>query len=169
MNQKGRNPATIKAADELTENELLVRPVWKFINDDEIGELAVQPVRALPAKNLDGKVVGCPVTFSNGSTHFAMLGNVDSMSPPITREFLTISILKSCKWIHLSRYFDPDYKSNGPDAFAKNIGSGRKDIFPISYDLRRYSKGAFQSLVGEISENPKKRLSQKERIALAVP
>jgi hypothetical protein len=69
----------------------------------------------------------------------------------------------------LFRYFDPDYKSNGPDAFSKSIGLRKEKIFPISYDLRKYSKGIVKSLVGEILEKPKKKLSNKERIALAVP
>lgn len=158
-----------KMADKLKEKDFLAHPVWEFINDDEIGELAVKPIKKLPAKNLDGKLVGCQVIFSNGSTHFAMLGNIDSENPKATHEFLSISILKKGKWLHLSRYFDPDYHSNGPDALSKIFGLSKKEIFPISYDIREYSKGVVQSLVGKILEKPKDRLSQKERIALAVP
>jgi hypothetical protein len=74
MKQKEKRPYMAKAVGKLMEKDFLAQPVWEFINDDEIGELSVLPIKKLPAKNLDGKVVGCQVAFSNGSFHMTFDG-----------------------------------------------------------------------------------------------
>ena len=158
-----------KNADMLTEKDFQAHPVWQFVDANDKGELSVRPVKALPSRNLDGKLVGCRVSFANGSTHFAMLGNINSENHRQTEHFLTLSIWKEGKWFHLSRYFDPDLRKRGPDALSKFVGLKKSDIFPVSYDLRKYSKGVVHSLVGNIEALPKEKLSRKEIIALAVP
>jgi len=42
-------------------------------------------------------------------------------------------------------------------------------VFPITYDLRRYSKGVPTILVGKILKEPRQRLTKAEWIKLAVP
>ena len=46
-----------KLVDELTEYDVAQHSVWRFLNDDSIGELVVSPVKRLPVKDLLGKVV----------------------------------------------------------------------------------------------------------------
>lgn len=157
-----------KVVDELTEKDFQTHPVWEFSSIEEPDETVVVPIKKLPTPNLDGKIVGCEVIFSNGSSHTAMLGNVDTENPKSTEQFLGISIWKNGKWFHLSRYFDPDYKQNGPAALSKFVGVNVQEIFPISYDIRKYSRGKKGSLVGKILKEPRKRLSSEDRIELSL-
>lgn len=157
-----------KVADDLTDKDFQNHPVWKFSSKEEPDETAVVPLKKLPVQNLDGKIAGCKVKFSNGTEHMAMLGNIDTGNPDITEHFLSVSIWKSGKWFHLARYFDPDHKRKGPTALARFLGVKVSDIFPISYDIRKISNGRKGSLVGKVFKEPRKRLSSEERIELAL-
>ena len=42
----------IKSLDGLTVDDFKVHPVWEFLNDDELGEMMMQPVD-LPIESLD--------------------------------------------------------------------------------------------------------------------
>lgn len=52
---------------------------------------------------------------------------------------------------------------------AKFLGLEVDDVFPISYDLRPYSKGLDQALVGVVRKEPREKLELDDLMALAVP
>jgi hypothetical protein len=43
----------IKPVESLTVADFQARPVWEWLNDDEIGETMLQPVEMLPVESLD--------------------------------------------------------------------------------------------------------------------
>ena len=143
--------------------------VWEFVNDDDTEETAVRPVRRLPARNLDQRVVGTQVTLANGTKVWAIIGNVETSDARITEQFLTLTIERAGQWFELARYHDVDYKQHGPIQLAEFLGLGIDDIFPVSYDLRAYSEGVADALLGVVRKEPRERLNRDELLALAVP
>jgi hypothetical protein len=158
-----------KLIEDLTKSDFTAYPVWIFINDDEEGEMALKPVKKMPTKNLDGKVVGCQVLFANGTSHTAMLGSVDVDNPKRTEQFITLSVEKDGKWFRLSRYFDHDFKKNGPDGLADFMGLKTSEVFPVSYDIRKFSGGKAAALLGTFTEVPRVTMARQERMDLAFP
>jgi hypothetical protein len=51
---------------------------------------------------------------------------------------------------------------------AQFLGLQVDDVFPISYDVRRYSQGNPAALAGGILKEPRERLTQGEIMALGV-
>jgi hypothetical protein len=158
-----------KRVENLTEADLVASSVWQYVNSDERGETLVRPVKRLPVKNLTGKEVATRVTLANGSTPWALIGNIDVTNPRLTGHFLTLSILRDGQWFTMARYHDFDAAERGPDALAKFCGLGVDDVFPISYDIAHASLGDPSTLVGMIEKEPRERLTRAQIIALAVP
>jgi hypothetical protein len=109
----------IKPVELLTVTDLEAHPVWEYLNDDEIGETMVRPVEKLPVESLDCKEVGTQVRLANGSQVWATIGNVDVAHPRATQHYLFLSIERGGEWFHLARYFDFDFTTHGPEAFAQ--------------------------------------------------
>src|ERR1041385_1684431 len=98
----------IKNVDELTIGDLKAFPIWEFINVDEVGEMAVRPIRRIPGKSLDGRLVGTQVRLANGTTVGADIGNIDAKNPKSTKHFLTLSVHRNGRRFTMARYHDSD-------------------------------------------------------------
>jgi hypothetical protein len=159
----------VKSVDSLRVLDLQAHAVWQYANREGSDETAVRPVKHVPVANLTGKVVGTQVQLANGEHVWALIGNVDASNPRLTEHFLTLSIERDGRWFTLSRYHDLDYAENGPEALATLFGLPVEDVFPISYDIRKYAKGDAAALSGQIRKEPRERLSRAEIIAMAVP
>jgi hypothetical protein len=159
----------IKPVDALQVADLQNYPVWQYTNRDPSDETAVRPVKKIPVANLDGKIVGTQVQLRNGEHVWALIGNLDSANPEFAEHFITLSIERNGSWFHLARYHDFNYAESGPEALAHFLGLHLNEVFPISYDVRKYVKGNPATLAGAIRREPRKKLSRAEIIALAVP
>jgi len=157
-----------KHAESLQVADFIAHPVWEFINNDLLGETAVRPVLELPVESLNGRLVGAQVHLANGNEMWALIGNVSVDDPTSTEHFLSISIYRDHQQFFLPRYFDYDYADKGPDALAQFLGLPTNDVFPISYDIKRYVKGDSTALVGKILKEPRQKLTRAELIAMAV-
>ena len=144
----------VKPIESLQVSDFNACPVWEYVNDDELGETVVRPVKRIPAVSLTGRVVATKVRLANGDLRWALLGNVDLENPRLTEHFLWISVIHKGKRFHLARYHDYDYAENGPHALAQFLGLGVDQVFPISYDISRYAKGDPAALVRKISKAP---------------
>jgi hypothetical protein len=151
--------------ESLAASDLQTHPVWQL----EDGGVHVKPVKRWPVESLLGKLVGTRVRLANGSEVWAILGNLSPRNPRSTQHFLTASIERDGKWFALARYHDFDAAARGPEALASFLGLAVADVFPISYDVRRYAKGDPAALAGTIEREPRERLNRAEIIALAVP
>jgi hypothetical protein len=159
----------MKLVEDLQIADFKEHAVWQFVNDDALGETAVQPVESIPVPTLCGKVIGTTVKLANGRTAWTTLCSIDENDPRSTEQFLALSLERDGKWFHLARYHDFDYDTRGPEALANFLGLVVDDAFPISYDLSRFVEGNPTALVGKIPKDPRERLSQDELITLAVP
>jgi hypothetical protein len=161
---------TSKPADALTVDDLKRHPVSRFVNDDSINETAVQPIAHVPVTSLDGKLAGTQVRLANGTVTWAVVGNVVTSNPRLTRHFREISLERNGQWFHLARYHDYDCNERGPDALAQFLGLSVDQVFPIAVDLRQLVRCTDPTvLMSDIELNPSEQLSRKEVIALAVP
>lgn len=159
----------VKPVECLTVADLRAWPVWQYTNRDASGETLVGPVKRIPVATLAGKEVGVQVQLSNRNEVWALIGNVDVHDPRLTEHFLTLSVERDRKWFSLARYHDFDYCERGPDALAAFLDLPVDEVFPISYDIRRYVQGDPAALSGKIFKEPRERLTRSEIIALAVP
>ena len=159
----------VKPVDSLRVLDLQAHPVWQYADREGSNETLVRPAKQVPVANLTGKVVGTQVQLANGERVWALVGNVDASNPRLTEHFLTLSIERSGQWFTLSRYHDFDYAEHGPEALAILLGLPIDDVFPITYDIRKYAKGDAAALSGQIRGEPRERLSRAEIIAMAVP
>lgn len=162
--------SSVKPISAVTENEFRHNPVWEFIEEitseamDESWAFAM-PDR--PVTNLAGRVVASEVTLANGSTAFAVFGNIDCLNAEKTSVFLNISFMKNGLVFHLAWYFDCDFNDKaGATALASFLGLQVADIFPIKYDLTHLVQGNSQALRGVIPLEPARRLSDDERMKL---
>ena len=162
------NKSELKTPDTLTPLDLRKNPVWEFVNDDELGELAMRPIRKLPVKNLNGRLVGTELILANGQKVFGLLGNVKVNNPKFNKHFMTVSVERDGQWFMMSRYHDYDAADRGPAALAAFLGMTIDNIFPISYNISNVSLGESESLVGCIPKEPQERLTRAQVIALAV-
>ena len=159
----------VMSVESLTVADVASSPVWKYTNSDGKGELVVRAETKLPVKNLTGRLVGTQVRLANGMHTWALIGNVDANNPRLTEHFLTVSIERAGKWFALARYHDYDYADRGPDALSQFLGMPIDDIFPIVFDVRKYSLGNPAALTGSIGKAPREVLSRADIIAMAVP
>ncbi len=158
----------IKPAESLTVADFEAHPVWEFLNDDEIGETMVRPVKKIPVRSLANKILGTQVRLANGLQVWATIGNFDVTNPRATQHFLFLSIERGGKWFHLARYFDFDFTGRSPDALARFLGLSVDDVFPISVDVRRYVQGNPAALTAIVLKEPRERLTRAELIAMSV-
>jgi hypothetical protein len=98
-----------------------------------------------------------------------LFGNLDVRNGKLTEHFLTFSIFHDDTWCGLSRYHDFDYLEHGPSAMAHFLKLDIDEVFPIYFDIRRFSLGNEEVLSGQIMKNPVNKLSRGEIVALAVP
>jgi len=157
----------IKDVNALTVADLKAFPVWEYVNDDEKGEMAVRPVRT-PVSSLSGRLVGTVIRLANEAEVWALIGNVDASKPRPTQHFLTLSVFRDEQCFTLARYHDVDAHKRGPQALADFLGLPIDQVFPISYDLSRFSKGDLAALTGRIEKEPRERLTRDELIKLSV-
>jgi len=157
-----------KPAEQLTINDIERFPIWSFINDDDLGETLVESVEEIPVGDLSGKLVGTKVKFANGTEHWAIMGNINVESYQQTKHLLTISIFVNNMIFHLARYHDHEFAVAGPNVFAKFANMPIDEIFPIMYDLSKYSTGDLRVLIGRIEAEPTEKLSREEIIAMVI-
>ena len=159
----------MKDVSELTVSDLRKHPVWTFSGNDSPRETAVRPVKKLPVQSLSGALVGCEVRFASGKIAMALLGNLDVERPHLTEHFLTLGVFRDDGAIfHLARYHDIGAGRRGPDALATFLKMKKREIFPISWDVRHVVAGDSAALHGVIPESPKTRLTSSEIITLAL-
>ena len=157
-----------KAAESLQQRDFQEHPVWQFVNNDGAGETMVRPIKKLPIKTLDSKLIAADFRLANGQRIFGYLSNV-SQNPKLNEYFLTISVFLDRKTFHLARYFDAEYDKDGPSAIADFFQLPLHDIFPIEYDLTPHCIGENEILKGIYPIEPKNKLSLRELTMLAVP
>jgi len=157
-----------RPVNTLTVKDLRMNPVWKFTNRETSDETAVKPARRLPVSTLDGHVVGTQVRLANGARKWAMLSNLDVHYTHLTEHFLTLSIFHRRQWFHLARYHDFDRRECGPEALCRFLGLKLAEVFPLSYDVRKYVRGAPSAGAGQIRAKPRRKLTHAEIIASAV-
>jgi hypothetical protein len=158
-----------KPVENLQQADLEAFPVWQYANDDALGETVVFPVEQRPVQNLANRLVTCPLRLANGTYVWGLLGNVVADNPGLTEHFLSLSVLKGSKWFTLARYHDFNYSEFGPEALANFLGLRTGDVFPTNYDITAYVIGDAAALAGCVYQEPRKRLTRAEIIALAVP
>jgi hypothetical protein len=159
----------LKRVEDITVADLEVFPVWQYDNTDgPLGETTVHPVQNIPVQNLDGRMVGTRVRLANGVAVWALISNVDSNDPYATQHFLTLSVFKKGKCFHLARYHDVASDKRGPEALAAFLSLPIDEVFPIAYDLSRFSSGERASLVGTIPKEAPEKLSDEQLISLAL-
>jgi hypothetical protein len=158
-----------KKAELLTTADLQQAPVWEFVNDDELGETAMRPIKKLPVKNLASRLVGTEVRLANGNKVWGLLGNVKVTNPKLNEHFITLSVERDGIWFTMARYHDIERKERGPQALAKFLRLRIDEVFPISYDISRFSLGDPAALVGTLDKEPQEKLTRAQIIGLAVP
>jgi hypothetical protein len=160
----------IKDANALTVADLKAFPVWEYLNDDDekYGEMAVRPVKRTPVDNLEGRLVGIQVKLANGAEVWALIGNVATSNPRLTQHFVTLSVFRDGQCLTLARYHDVGADKRGPQALAAFLGLTIDEVFPISYDVSRFSKGDPAALAGRIEKEPREKLTRAQLIKLSV-
>ena len=171
MAKRKRRPDGVKLIDELGADDFRCAPVWEFVGEleDELDETAVRPVDTLPVDDLDDKIVGTEVVFANGRRSWAIIAGVDVDDPRKTEHFVGISLERDGRWFPVANYAAFDYEEQSPERAAEFLGLRVDEVFPISYDLRKFALGESASLVGQIPKEPRERLSLEERFALMFP
>jgi hypothetical protein len=158
----------MKLISSLRVADLEKHPVWQFTTDGD-EDTAIGPVKRLPVSTLARKVVGTRLQLANGDCVWGVIGNLDTKNAEMHEHFLTLSIKRMSRWFHLARYHDVDYSDRNPQALARFLGLGVDEIFPITYDVRKYVKGNPATLTGRVLKEPRVRLTRAEIIAMAVP
>jgi hypothetical protein len=158
-----------KDVTKLTEQDFVSHPLWRYLNDDSLGELIVESVDEWPVPDLSGFVVGASVILKSGKICTAVFSNVDVSSSERNSHFLALSIWNNRRRFHLARYHDRAQEKFGPQALANLLGLSVDDVFPIKYDLTQFVLNANASvLINEVPLEPKNRLTRREIISLAV-
>ena len=157
---------TKKTIDTISVGDIQTNPVWKFCRG---GEMVIEPVKKIPCTTLSGRIVGTQVELADGTMVWALLGNVDTENPAISKHFMTLSIESRGDWFHLARYHDYDYEEHGPAKLSEWLRKPLEQVFPIAYDIRHIFKGESVALKGKIEREPSEKLTRAEIIAMAVP
>jgi len=145
----------VKNMEKLTPDDFTAYPIWEFALDlEEIDDLAMRPVTTLPARDLGNRVVGTKVCTANGDMLWAGLSNIFLNDPEKTKRALVVSFYIGGQWIPLSR--EMNIEMYGPDALARRLGVGCKDIFPITYDVSACCIGDPGAIRGSIEAAPVK-------------
>lgn len=158
-----------KPVDEIQISDWEQYPVWEFATDMEEelpDETWMRPLKKLPVENLENRLIGVLVELNNGSKRWAMLGNLSLNDPEQTEQFLCLAIYLDQGVFHLACYFDSDYERRSPRILAEALGLTLEETFPIKYDISKYVVGDERVIKGEIHAEPKRKLSDDERMAL---
>jgi hypothetical protein len=159
-----------KAISELTPADLGADPVWEFLPEShDRDETWVVPVRRLPVRHLEGRIVAARLRLACGTAVPGTLGNVSVDSPRGTEHFLTVTVFCSDgQSFHLARYHDADRHLHGPAALAEFLGVTVAEGFPITYDISAVARGNPEVLKGSIEAEPRERLSDDDLLDLAL-
>lgn len=130
-----------KTPDSLTLFDLEKYPAWQFSNDDQAGELLIEPITNFPISNPLGVLFGVLLRLRNDRKIWGILSNLNFENPELNKHFLSLSVEQAGKWFHVARYHDFDYAERGPEALANLLKMSTEDIFPISYDITKLGKG----------------------------
>ena len=160
---------TPKEVASLTPADLARAAVWQFVDDEaHYGETMVRPVLGRRVTHLRNRAVGTLVQLACGERVWALLGNVDLETPELNAHFLVAHFFRGGKRFNLARYHDTNWERSGPQALARFLGLSVDKVFPIRFDLRPVCRGAAAALCGEIPKEPLVRLSDSERVSLAL-
>ena len=157
---------TQKTIETISVADIQANPVWKYSRH---GDTAIQPVMKLPCKTLNGRIVGTQVELADGTTVWALLGNIDTENPAFSKHIMTVSIESCGNWFFLARYHDYDYNEHGPANLSEWLGKSLDQVFPITFDIQNLFIGKSAALKGTIEKEPSERLSRAEIIAMAIP
>ena len=155
-------------AEKLTEALLRKHPVWEFCNDDEAGETLVRPVKELPITSAANRLLTCQFKLADGAALFGYVGNLSLSDEEQNQHFLTVSVFYGGMLEHLARYHDAWYETEGPVAFAAKLGKSETAVFPISYDVSAIVIGKPNCVRGNITRDPKTRLSREALMKLVL-
>jgi hypothetical protein len=104
-----------------------------------------------------------------GSDLVCLLASVELDDALSTEEFLEVGVFgPDGRRFQLSRYFDHDYSENGPNGLAAFLNLSVEEVFPISYDISAVAVGIPDVVRGVILAAPRRRLTEDERMELAV-
>ena len=156
----------IKPVEALTVADFKAHPVWEWLYDEEIGDTMMKPVKELPVKSLEDRLVGAPVRLANGSQVWALIGNFDVTNPRATQHNLTLSIHHYGRLFHLARYHDVRSDVEGPEGLARFLSLPVDGVFPMTVDVRRYVRGDPKLLIAIVLKEPQETLTDEERWAL---
>ena len=126
------------------------------------------PVKKLPVRNLDNRVVLTQVRLNNGAVYPAMIGNLEVDNLELTKHFITLTIIKDQERFDLARYHDVDYPRSGPESLAVFLSLSLDDVFPISYDISNVVSGHQGIIKGQIPKTVHNPLSREELMRLIV-
>lgn len=136
-------------------------------NNDEGDDTELRPVKRLPVPRLTCRVVRTRVRLANGNYIPALISNLDTEDARMNEHFATLSIERKGKRFELARYHDVDYRQRGSNALARFLGLPVNEVFPISYDVRKYVVGDPAALKGAVLKKPRTRLTRAKLIAMA--
>lgn len=159
---------TMRALRDLKVDDLIQCPVWEMVEDAKSGDVLVKPVRRLPARTLRNRLIGTNLQLADGSTAWALLGNVSPNHLAATKHFMTVSVHHAGKWFDLARYHDIDYARRDAAALARFLSKEVSDVFPLAYDITSVATGLKEALSGEVPALPQEQLGQSELISLSL-
>jgi hypothetical protein len=163
----GPNMLTRKLRN-LTVEDLKDCPVWEMVEDDKGGDVLVKALKRLPVRTLHNRLVGTQLNLADGSSVWALLGNMSTVDPTSTQHFMTVSVHRDGDWFDLARYHDVDYSRRDGLALAKFLAKRVQDVFPLRYDVTSVVSGAKQALSGQVPSSPHERLNPDELIRLSL-
>lgn len=159
----------LKESQSLGPSDFSEHPVWEFADDlEEISDTLMRPVLQLPVDDMSSRIIGTPVTLSNGESLFGVIGNLALNSPRRTRQFITFTVYKDGTSFDLARYHDPDYSSRSAQQLAEFLSLPIDDVFPFRYDISAFCVGDPSVVVGTIEKEAGEKLTLSERIQLAL-
>lgn len=153
----------------VTKNMILTNPNMPNISDFEMHPVWREkplgkyiPETTLPVDDLSDCLIGANVVLSNGAEIFSILSNICNNSPLVTSLTIQIIVFKENEMFYLDR----GRKLLRPaESLANFLELDVNDVFPIRYDVTKYSTGDPNSLIGEIwSDLPP--ISEEERMRI---
>ena len=164
----GYRDMNMRALRNLTVDDLTRYPVWEMVDGANSGDVLVKPVRRLPARTLRNRLIGTNLLFADGSTAWALLGNISHSHLAATKHFMTVSVHHTGKWFDLARYHDVDYARRDATALARFLSKEVSDVFPLTYDITSVATGLKEVLSGQVPALPQEQLGPGELISLSL-
>jgi hypothetical protein len=159
---------SVKLFPLICASDLEQHPVWEAILDDEADEPSVFPIESLPVTNLDSRFAATRMRLANGKHLWTMLFNVDLTDSRKTEHLVHLRIERNGTWFWLARYWDVDIDRNGPYALAQFLALSIDEVFPMHYDLTGVATGLPSVIKGQITREPRERLTEHEIIKMIV-